>query len=522
MIRKNRNNLYPILFIFLWTIVNSIFLAQFPFFHSDEIWLASLTETMLGEGTPAVSEPFFDILPRTIHALRIIFHGLQGLVIGLGGLTPAGIRGLSLLTGAVNLFLFHRLLGKSGFSSRVSFAGMILLSLDIQYIYASHFGRQEIVVLFFIIAGLNTFFSEYRRYKIFLTGLLTGLALGIHPNAFIAAWPVSILFLISVIRREVSRKDALLFLAAAMVPVVFFLLLSLIMNGNFIGEYLDFGVGVGVRSGFPDRIRDFLPFFLKLYHRVSGTYYTPDIRWQLIILSPLTLIAFFYSIIKERISDSPWSVGAAGVFGIGAGIFLLGKYSQPSIVFFFPFLYILLIWVISMVTGGQRSGSLILILVVCLQTMNTVPDIYEEIVREGDSFREYNTTLSDYIPMNSRVLGNLNGGLAFSPHNFLDWRNLEYLESEGLSFTEYIISREIEYIVVSSELDYIYNTRPVWNILYGNLYPWYAEYENYILESCRLEAEFSSPGYGMRITPLRFEGDWKIMIYKVLSPSIEE
>ncbi|MBI9102830.1 MAG: hypothetical protein JEY99_10475 [Spirochaetales bacterium] len=530
MKENSKKNLIIFSYILIWFLVNLSFLTYFPFFHSDETWLAGLTKGMMEKGHLDLTEPFFDLFPRAAHGLKLLFHGFQAPFLKVFGFSGLGIRCLSLTAGAFSLYLFFRLLFRTGFSFFLSFTGMVLLSADIQFIYASHFGRQEILLFSFMLAGFNSFYSDWRHRGI-ITGLITGLAAGVHPNAFLIAWPVSILFLFEIIRGRRSKREGGGFLIAAGTSSLVFVIASFVINQNFISEYARFGASVGVRSGMVERISDFMPFLVKLFSRVSGTYYTPDIRIQMILLPVLIVVGCILLFLHHRNGVQTEDgtglhslitgllVGLTGILGVTIGIIIIGKYSQPSIIFYFPFFYILLISILS--KAFRYMPWLVFICPFFLIIISGF-QLQHEILREGDSFQEYNQALKAIIPPGSRVIGNINAGVAFSDMDYLDWRNFPLLGDYGLSVEDYLNDRKIEYLVYPDELDYIYNSRPVWNIMYGNLYPWYEELQSFINRRCRLSGAFSSPGYAMRIVPLRFSKEWGVRVYEVLSPSISE
>jgi hypothetical protein len=118
------------------------------------------------------------------------------------------------------------------------------------------------------------------------------------------------------------------------------------------------------------------------------------------------------------------------------------------------------------------------------------------------------------VPSNVKVLANLNTEYACDEGHLLDYRNLDYLDQNGLTFAEYVESRGIKYIVYPQEMDYIYAHRPVWNILYGNLYPYYDDMKRYLAEHCTQTAAFTSP-YAMRIAGLMDEQAWMVTVYRV-------
>lgn len=564
-VNKIRIQVFLILYILLWVILNAFILTSYPFVHSDETWLAGITRTMLDEGSIAVTAPFFDLQPRTVHGLRLIFQGVQSLFQGILGYSVVGFRALSLFAGGLSLFLFFFLLKRLGFLSRYAFLGVVLLSLDIQFLYASHFGRQEILLFVFMLGGLTVAVGPRGREgaeikkspelpRGIAAGCITGLALGVHPNAFVVAWPVALLILFLYFQGRRSLKELLLFFSTAALSAGVFITLSFLLNENFFKEYLSYGVSVGVRTGFLERFTDFLPFFTKLFHRISGTYYLPDIRAQLLLLPFLTLAGAVWLLLrgeKERRPKVPGRgslydvqefgitrgmlVGVTGVLGITGGLIVLGKYSQLSILFYFPFLYLLLLCFLSRFTRiFQRRGKgdegvkehpkrflrafsvFLPLLLVIISFVGSVTQVNRVVKREKGEFQEYILRLRAAVPAGAKVLMNLNGGTAFPPEDFLDWRNLRYLESAGMTAAEYVRSRGIDYIVYPEELDYIYETRPVWNMMYGNIYPWYEDLHTFLSSSCDLEEVFSSPGYAMRITALRYSRNWEIRVYRVL------
>ena len=121
------------------------FLDSFPFMHSDESWLSGLTREMMHSG-PGATEPFFDLMPRYPHAIKILFHLLQMPFILGFGYSLFSVRLLSLITGTVLLYVFYRLSHWLFKSDLKALAITLILSLDVQFIYATHFARQDIII----------------------------------------------------------------------------------------------------------------------------------------------------------------------------------------------------------------------------------------------------------------------------------------------------------------------------------------------------------------------------------------
>lgn len=91
----------------------------------------------------------------------------------------------------------------------------------------------------------------------------------------------------------------------------------------------------------------------------------------------------------------------------------------------------------------------------------------------NNDYKNYLTEINNRVPSNTTVLANLNAEYAFDYNKLYDYRNLAFLQENGLSFTDYIKRNNIKVIIYPEEMDYIYNNRPVWNVMYGNVFPYY-------------------------------------------------
>ena len=83
-----------------------------------------------------------------------------------------------------------------------------------------------------------------------------------------------------------------------------------------------------------------------------------------------------------------------------------------------------------------------------------------------------------------------------------------------MTFEEYMRKNEVEYIVYPEEMDFIYTNRPVFNILYGNLSPYYGDMQRFLEENCSLIGSFESP-YAMRIVQYSQREAWEVRVYRV-------
>ncbi len=547
------NNIFP---FFVFFVVNILILSQYPFIHSDESWLSGLTRAIILNKSITVTESFFDLLPRYPHAIKILFHLLQTPFILLFGYSPFSVRLLSLLGGTVSLVFFHKIIGTRDIETGnhlnpglVAIGITILLALDIQFLYASHLARQEILLVATFLSAVflyrrGTADGRDKWYR--LSALIIGLSIGIHPNSFLIALPIGGFLLVDILaalpgehlaakfrRSNKKQPDSLRvnsrrlteYILILGLSAAFFIGLSSLMDPRFFQHYRSFGETVGVAEPLYMKFFTFPDYFEKLFLRISGTYYTPDIRFQFYLFGGALALTPLMLILRPR-SRGPIVKLLLGLGLINLGTLVLGKYSQPGIVLHFPLYYLLLGELLlgaSPKTSENKRYSTtiatILGLLLLAQTVNTGFNLAETIgprsTHTRESYRDYTRNISSLVPPDARVLANLNTEYYFDHGVLRDYRNLVYLNEEGLSFADYIRKNDLEYIIYPEEMEVIYQRRPVWNILYGNVTSYYEEMKSFLSKHCVEEGSFSSPVYGMRITRYSGREDWKVTVYRV-------
>jgi len=185
--------------VIIFFFINLLFLTNFPFVHSDEAWLSGLSRNMLEKQDLSVTESFFDLYPRKPHAIKLLFHLIQIAFIKMMGYHIFTFRFISLLAGTTVIYFFYKIAKKFSNSTMLACFAVIILSVDIQFIYASHFARQEILLLLLLLISLYYFINKHNTNKSILQdiiiGLILGVGIGIHPNSFFIALPFILIYL---------------------------------------------------------------------------------------------------------------------------------------------------------------------------------------------------------------------------------------------------------------------------------------------------------------------------------------
>ncbi len=502
--------------IALYIAISLASLTRFPFVHSDEAWLSGLSRNILEQQDYSVTESFFDLKERHPHAIKILFHTIQIVFIQLMGYHIFTFRFISLCFGLLTLYFTYKL-GLTIFkSAETALFAVLFLAADVQFIYASHFARQEIIILFMLMLSLwyKLANSETNalRHDILL-GIPIGLSIGIHPNSFIICLPFVFIYIYEIF---ILKKRRFRSLAAYVITVgcfaSFFIALSMYFDSNFITNYANYGSEFDVLEPITSKLGEVKYFYLKLFHQVSGTYYTPDIRLQFFLFGTALLISIFKlarnrssNLLEKKILFIIIAIAAANV-----GIIMIGRFNQTSIVLIFPLFYLLVAYTLKGLDSKYRY-TIAAILFVTL-TAFTISNYTEY---KDNSYDRYLSEISQAIKPSDETLGNLNTEYYFENGKLHDYRNLAFLKNKGMSFETYIRSNNIKFIIFSEELDLIHELRPKWDGVYGPT-DYYDEMKAFLRNNCQLQHEFTDSFYGIRI--VRYIGlkDWKIKIYKVV------
>jgi len=527
---KKYNIVYILAFI-TYIFVNLLSITTYPFVHSDETWLAGLSHTIYKAGTFKITEPFFDLYPRQPHAIKSLFHTVQGFWIELWGYSVDSVRLLSLLVGLATLILLFWYIKKKiqidssvGTSYQIGLAFVLttLMAASIQFIYAAHFGRQEIFILFFLVLTyvLTDLFivnlpDKHLIPATLMISFITGISIGFHPNSFLIACVLGTMLLYDGFINH--RIQAILsYVISTGVIAALYIYVSVSWNNGFIQDYNTFGDSLGATSSIIEKLRTFPLFLYKLYHGISATYHTPNIRFEMIlflIVSILGLSVLLYRWTQHHKHTPEIALPLFGSLGLTVGIILIGRYNATSIVFYLPFIPLLFLGLIQNPINQHQTLKMsfgILIIAIILIGRGSLKTLSEPQIETYDN---YLTEINASIPEESKVLCNLNAGFAFNPSQFVDYRNLAYLKSADLSLDAYLDKNNIEYVVLSEEMDYIYRNLDDWDILYGNM-DYFTELQSIITTDFSLVHSFESPQYGMRIVRYNDGYPWQVHIYK--------
>ncbi len=199
------------------------------------------------------------------------------------------------------------------------------------------------------------------------------------------------------------------------------------------------------------------------------------------------------------------------LFGLTAGMLIIGRFNQTSVLF-----YVLLGWLFVVLFLKLFEGRVPL-LAMALISAFLLWNGYKEISPwlTGPTYKDFLAQLSLYVPADSVTLSNLNTAFYFDPGMFRDYRNLPYLNGEE-ALAAYIEDNKIQYILYTDELDYIYENRPTYNVIYGNS-TFIKDLKSYLKTNCTLVGSFENARYASRILPILGNPDYgTVTIYRVL------
>lgn len=501
---------YLLLYLCFYFIGNLLFLTDFPYVHSDESWLSGLSRAILLTHDIRVTEPFFDAVERNPHAIKLLFHLIQSVFIKLFGYHIFSFRLISLCFSTGALYFLYQLCNKVLQSNKLALFTTILTSLDLQYIYASHFGRQEIIILFVMILSTYLLYSKLTLsgyFKDILIGSMIGLSIGIHPNSFIAAVMVGGLYLYFILQKKLKLTNLLVFITTISVLALFFIGISFYMDEHFLSHYIEHGKNFGVHKNILDKAVALMKFYRNIYLDHTLVYYLPNIKFQLTLFTLCFLISGFNFLNKNYFSLKLRGIMASILF-INIGIVLIGRYNYTSILFIFPFMYILSVNTLYKVKLNKIPILALMLILVSLTTALNISS-YES------TYDNYINQITPFIQRDAKVLANLNTEYYFNSGNLSIYRDLQSMKKQGTSFEEYILTKEIEYIIYYDELNFIYENSPKYNGIYGDLSNYYPEMKDFLKNKCELVTTFQNSTYGTNINELIDKRAWKVHVFRV-------
>lgn len=515
----------------LYFLVNLLFLTAFPYVHSDESWLSGLSRHIAATGDIGVTEPFFNLYQRYPHAIRLLFHLLQAGFMQLFGYQIFTFRLISLLFSVVTLYFFYKLSRLFCRSAGTALLATLLLSLDLQYLYASHLARQEIIIVFILVLALYLLISRIDTHRCsddLGLGIIVGLGIGVHPNILVVAVTIGLGYAYYLYQKKISWRNLALLVLVIGLFAALFVGLSITMDPDYLAHYTQHGQNFGVGDGLLGKWQGLLLFYQHLFNQFSIEYYMPNIRFQLLVFAVVVVLSLGL-LIKHRSTPcyQPLQLPLLLVFGVNLGILLIGRYNVTSVVFIFPLCYLLTVLLLETVYPEQMPaepmlnthlipekkrkkkwlpGLLVLITVVLTLTGLQPP---------ANSYAAYLRQIQTAIPGSPKILGNLNAEYAFADGQLLDYRNLQYLDDQGITFADYVAAQQIEYIIYYDELAVITENHPRYDVMYGDLTPIYAEMTAFIAEHCEEITVFSDASYGTNLAPLIDTRPWPIHIFRV-------
>jgi hypothetical protein len=521
-------------------------LSWFPFVHSDEAWLASLSRTMWSGG-PAATEEFFRLTQRNPHALKTVYHYLQGPLVSRWWTVEAA-RIPSLLAGLASLAFLGDILRRLTGLILPSLILAAAFALDPQVFYISHLARQEALLTAFMLAAVWVLVRGRSRagspiVPVAVAALLLGISIFAHPNAFIAA--AATLPWVFYSTPAGSRiRSVLVYTAVLGVAAALAVGASTLMDPDFVSNYRALGESLGVTATPVQRWARLREFFLKMGQRHAGTYYLPPVALQLSVLAFLTGIALVRPWLRGlRTERSASTAAAVSALATATAIFIIGKYSPPGTIFLHPWVYILTGTLTgeflrghSAATGHERVPPVVAGLVIVPLAMMVL--LATELAHwhpggvEGNRYDQYISRIRESVPPGEVALANLNSAFAFEPGELRVWRDLgalarrdDLLESSrevsllNRPFGRFLLEENVRWVVLPvEELAMIYGERPVWNEVYGNPHRFYPDLME-ILRTWGTEVDrFESSWYGMRIVPFMKRGSHHVEIYRLDLP----
>lgn len=490
-------------------------LISFPYIHSDEPWLSGFSRVVLDKGTFKISEPFFDLYPRAIHGLRVIFVSLQMLFIKLFGYSIFTMRSLSLSFSLGSLYMLYKIFRQQGHNDVTSSLSTGLIGIMPQFLMASHVARQDAMILFGLLTAYHFAIKDYSVKNLILTTVVIGLCIGVHPNSFIIGLSTGFIYLYQLLRAKIKPIEIVKYIALLSGWAAIFIGISYLLNPNFLKDYLAFGKQLGLVNHSLNRCEGFYYYYYKLYHQIGGTYVLLNIKLDLFVTAIALLGGGLTAFINRHKKEIvPLINSLLMLIGVNIALLLIGRYNQTAIIFSLLWGWIAFVELLKFLCGQFNTKNLLTIILIIfigvqgIQLYNTLAPLNHQ------DYTELGDAITETLPKGATLLGNLNLDYHYDLYQLYDIRNLAYLDKNNLTLEAYIKMNAIEYVILYDEMTYIKEANHKWDILYGDL-AYYDELQQYLKSNGTLVNTFEAPTYGMRISKYVDVYPWEIQLYEL-------
>jgi len=492
----------------VWFVANLLTLTRFPHAHSDEAWLAGLSRAILASGSLRTTEPFFDLFPRQPHMMKVLYHLLQAPFLTMPGPALFQARLPSLLAASATLAILYRSFRARFVSGPLVLLFPAILGFHVQFLYAAHFARQESLLLFFLVLAGDLYDRTSKKSNFWVVPMCIGFSATLHPNALLLAAILGTRLVADILIGSLPVRKLLVFSAVLTGWGLLLVAGSLLLNPSFFAAYGEFGASLSVDASPGDRWQNFVAYFIKLYQRISGTYWLPDIRgWLLIglLAIPASMVMLLRGHLMTRRRQVTESARdrTAGIFsslaeliGFLAGMLIIGRFNPTAIVFALPpVLHLFSRFVPQFLTHPDKveipqvlrrlslkgiTWVACLFLIFCSAAggivglsgflMGRSPSgplsVHTSGRIPGDSgYEAYLAEVRASLGEGAVVLGNLSAGFAFDGMSFYDIRNLAPVRGVIPDPAAYLAERDINTVFWYEEYDYVLRN-PQWRILY--------------------------------------------------------
>lgn len=509
---SSRNKRLVLGAVFLYVLASFCFLDKYPPFYADEVYYVEPAVNFLSEGH--FRNNLFKYIPgyEVTNAIAgRLFSTVDAMLFKLLGVNIISIRLQSFLLALLTLVLFYQILNLLFSEPALAFFSSALLACSHPFIFASHFGRPDMTVCFYVVLSLYLYLLAEKNethFLYFLSGLAASLAIDIHIPGNIAVYILAGTVLGDQLPQRPIRWKTFFWIALGGVLGIFWwLFMHVILNWDVFFKQWNVFVG----SQFPPVYNPWV-LIKNEYPRWQGFFWMGAYHRNLLLLV-LFMLGFCYA--GSRWKERPFKVLCCAAFSSMLGLILSNpSKSQWYIICVFPvwmmmgttFLYFFWKSPSSYKKGVSLSLSFALILLLALENAHRFKF-------RDSNYARYMAQVKTFIPPGSVVLASETYWLGLRGYaNLLGMWVLvmkQNFEACGIALEPYRGNTEdflkrtnVGYIIADRELIEFPSTHEV--------------FQDFITRHCVLAGEVRDPFYGSsRFLARKSPEDLVTKIYRV-------
>jgi len=381
-----------------------------------------------------------------------IFIFAQLPFLAIFGPQPISIRISALLSGLLLLWMTY-ILGKYIYNEKIASLGTLLLAISGMFTVATHYGRPDTMLAFFVILALYTYLRAKEKNSLilfFLSGLVSTISLDVHLNGIMLFLTLGLLFLVEYRLKVLKSKNFWIWVTGALLGCLWWICLHILPNPKLFFDQWS-GVVLGFFGSPILRTKNILELLSKEIDRYSTWYWGTTAHrnmFELIVI----ISALVFVIFKKNKTVAEKNIIFVIFSFLILFMFIVSSRTSWYLIYLYPFF---MLSIVDMSLNWRILKGLNMRFLIPLMVIFYLSNIFAWSIKYRDAdFKAYMESIKKYVPEKTLVIGSMElwHGFVEYAKEFSSIHNYGAYETVyKMSFPEYVNYWKSDYIILDKE-----------------------------------------------------------------------